>query len=105
MLLKLSAWQHFSLAAFQLGSISAWQHFSLAAFQLGSISACGPPGRVRLILSDRAVYNAGAVKLLSPENLCSASTARTYPVGTEKLLRAIEEAVQSLPGWTLAHTS
>ena len=56
------------------------------------------------LIFDRAVYNAGAVKLIGPENLCSASTARTYPVGKEKLLHTIEEAVQSLPGWTLAHT-
>lgn len=45
------------------------------------------------------------MKLFDPETLRSACTARTYPVGTEKLLRAIEEAVQSLPQWTLAHTA
>jgi Protein of unknown function (DUF1499) len=41
--------------------------------------------------------------LFDPENLRFARTARTYPVGTEMLLRAIEEAVQSLSQWTLAH--
>ena len=43
------------------------------------------------------------MKLFDPENLRFARTARTYPVATEKLLCAIEEAVQSLPQWTLAH--
>lgn len=42
------------------------------------------------------------MQLPDPRNLRSARTARTYPVGTEKLLRTIEEAVQSLPQWTLA---
>ncbi|MFO1500954.1 MAG: hypothetical protein U1G07_21620 [Verrucomicrobiota bacterium] len=35
----ISAFQHFSFAAFQLCSFSALQHFSFAAFQLCSISA------------------------------------------------------------------
>lgn len=43
------------------------------------------------------------MKLFNLENLRSARTARTYPVETKKLVHAIEEAVQSLPRWTLAH--
>ncbi len=43
------------------------------------------------------------MKLLDSENLRSASTVRTYPVEAERLAHAIEEAVQSLPQWTLAH--
>jgi uncharacterized protein (DUF1499 family) len=43
------------------------------------------------------------MKLYDPENLRLARTARTYPVETEKLLRTFEEAVQSLPQWTLVH--
>ncbi len=43
------------------------------------------------------------MKLLDPENLRSVSTVRTYPVEAKKLVRAIEEAVQSLPRWALAH--
>jgi uncharacterized protein (DUF1499 family) len=40
---------------------------------------------------------------LNRENLRSASTARTYPVEAKRLVHATEEAVQSLPRWTLAH--
>ena len=31
----------------------------------------------------------------------SASTARTYPVGADKLARVIEEALRGLPRWTV----
>src|SRR3712207_4250803 len=43
------------------------------------------------------------MKLFNLENLRSARTARTYPVETKKLIHAIEEAVQSLPRWKIAH--
>lgn len=39
------------------------------------------------------------------KRLSSASTARTYPVGAEKLARTVEEAVEELPGWTLVGSS
>jgi uncharacterized protein (DUF1499 family) len=41
------------------------------------------------------------VKLLDPNSLRSADTARTYPVQAEKLARIIEEAVRELPRWSL----
>jgi uncharacterized protein (DUF1499 family) len=43
--------------------------------------------------------------LPDPKRLSSASTARTYPVGAEKLARTVEEAVEELPGWTLTSSS
>jgi hypothetical protein len=42
------------------------------------------------------------VKLLGPNSLRSAGTARTYPAQAEKLARVIEEAVRELPRWSLA---
>lgn len=42
------------------------------------------------------------MKLLGPNSLRSAGTARTYPVQAEKLARVIEEAVRELPRWSLA---
>ncbi|CAA9451382.1 MAG: hypothetical protein AVDCRST_MAG37-2373 [uncultured Rubrobacteraceae bacterium] len=38
--------------------------------------------------------------LLYSNRLRSASTARTYPVQSEKLIRAIEEAIDELSGWS-----
>ena len=38
--------------------------------------------------------------LLDSNRLRSASTARTYPVQSEKLIRAIEKAIDELPGWS-----
>lgn len=35
------------------------------------------------------------------KSLSSASTARTYPVTAKDLARAVEEAVRSLPRWTV----
>lgn len=43
--------------------------------------------------------------LPDPKRLNSASTARTYPVGAEKLARTVEETVGELPGWTLTGSS
>lgn len=40
-----------------------------------------------------------------PKRLRSASTARTYPVESEKLARTVEQAVEVLPGWTLTDSS
>ncbi len=45
------------------------------------------------------------MELPNLKSLSSASTARTYPVGAEKLARAVEEAVRELPGWTLTGSS
>ena len=41
------------------------------------------------------------MRLLGPNSLRSADTARTYPVQAEKLVRVIEEAVRELPRWSL----
>ncbi len=41
------------------------------------------------------------MKLVDPNSLRSASTARTYPVQAEMLTRAIEGAIKELPGWSL----
>lgn len=49
-----------------------------------------------------SVYNESTVPRLDLKTLRSVSTARTYPVEAEELTRAIEEAVRSLPRWTLA---
>jgi uncharacterized protein (DUF1499 family) len=43
--------------------------------------------------------------LPDPKRLIFTSTARTYPVATEKLARTVEEAVGELPGWTLTASS
>jgi uncharacterized protein (DUF1499 family) len=43
------------------------------------------------------------MRLPDPKRLRSASTIRTYPVGMEELIRVVEEVIQSLPRWTLAH--
>ncbi len=52
-------------------------------------------------MPSRDVYNVGMKELLpDPKRLSSASTARTYPVESEKLARTIEQAVEELPGWT-----
>ncbi len=43
------------------------------------------------------------MRLPDPRRLRSASTIRTYSVGMEELIRVVEEVIQSLPRWTLAH--
>ena len=43
--------------------------------------------------------------LPDPKRRSSASTARTYPVESEKLVRTVEESVEELPGWTLTGSS
>lgn len=43
--------------------------------------------------------------LPDPKHLSSTSTARTYPVESEKLARTVEQAVEELPGWTLSGSS
>ena len=43
------------------------------------------------------------MRLPNPKPLRSASTIRTYPMGMEELIRVVEEVIQSLPRWTLAH--
>ena len=45
------------------------------------------------------------MKLPGPKSLSSANTARTYPVGAEELARAVEEAIRSLPRWTVTHAT
>ena len=45
------------------------------------------------------------MKLPSPKSLNSKSTARTYPVETGTLARAVEETVRELPGWSLTERS
>lgn len=45
------------------------------------------------------------MKLPGPKSLRSANTARTYPVGVEELARAVEEAIRSLPRWTVTHAT
>lgn len=45
------------------------------------------------------------MQLLNLKSLSSASTARTYPVTAQDLARATEEAVRSLPGWEVEHTT
>jgi hypothetical protein len=45
------------------------------------------------------------MKLPSPKSLNSKSTARTYPVETGTLARAVEETVRELPGWSLTDHS
>ena len=45
------------------------------------------------------------MELPDPKSLSSASTARTYPVGAERLARAVEEAVREMPGWVLTGSS
>ncbi len=45
------------------------------------------------------------MRLLGPTSLRSASTARTYPVQTEKLARIVEEAVGELTSWSLENSA
>ena len=45
------------------------------------------------------------MKLPSLESLNSKSAARTYPVETGMLARAVEETVRELPGWSLTEHS
>jgi uncharacterized protein (DUF1499 family) len=47
----------------------------------------------------------GAMELPDLKSLRSASTARTYPVGADKLAHAIEGAIQGLPRWTVTHAT
>ena len=49
----------------------------------------------------QGVYNRSTMRLLDSTRLRSASTARTYPVQLEKLIRTIEEVIGELPGWSL----
>ena len=49
----------------------------------------------------QGVYNRSIMRLLDSTRLRSASTARTYPVQLEKLIRTIEEVIGELPGWSL----
>ncbi len=50
------------------------------------------------------VYNMSIMRLSILTRLRSASTARTYPVQSEKLIRTIEEVIRELAGWSIENS-
>lgn len=52
----------------------------------------------------QGVYNMSIMRLSILTRLRSASTARTYPVQSEKLIRTIEEVIGELAGWSIENS-